>query len=137
MTPLLSWKPEYSVNEEGLDSHHIKLFDMLNTAYENVMSSLEVDSVLPIIDELSQYTKYHFSEEEQYIRKINFHDIDTHIAKHREFSDKIETLKSHYNGNNLEITQELIIVLGDWLLHHVLKDDRMYSELSPVSESEL
>ena len=130
MTPLLRWKPEYSVNEAELDSHHIKLFDILNTVYENVMNSPEVDCVLPIIDELAQYTRDHFSFEEQNMRENKFQEIDDHIAKHRQFTNTIDALKTHYHGDNLEITQKLIIVLGDWLLHHVLKDDIMYSKVS-------
>jgi len=130
MTPLLSWKPEYSVKEADLDSHHIRLFDILNTVYENVMNSTEVDCVLPIIDELSQYTRNHFFLEEQNMREKEFHEIDYHIAKHRGFTNTIDALKAHYHGNNLEITRELIIVLGDWLLNHVLKDDIKYSKVS-------
>jgi hemerythrin-like metal-binding protein len=128
--PLMSWKPEYSVNNAELDNHHIKLFDILNTVYENIMNSLEVDSILPIIEELSQYTKYHFSIEEQNMREKEFHEIDGHIAKHLEFSYNIEMLKTHYHGNNLEVARELIIILGDWLLRHVLTEDREHSELS-------
>ena len=132
--PLLTWKPEYSVNEAAIDNHHIKLFDILNTVYENVMNSSEVDCVLPIIDELSQYTKYHFSLVERNMREKGYHAINDHIGKHRELTHKIDTLKAHYHGNNLEVTQELIIVLGDWLLHHVLRQDRKYSELSTSNE---
>jgi len=130
LAPLLSWKPDYSVNEAELDGHHIKLFDILNKAYENVMYSVEMDSVLPIIEELSQYTRYHLAEEEHYMREKEIHDIDAHIAKHREFTQTIETLKTNYHGNNLEVTKELIILLGNWLLNHVLTEDRKYSELS-------
>jgi hemerythrin len=121
--PLLSWKPEYSVHEAVLDNHHKRLFDLLNTVYENVMNSLEVNCVLPVIDELSEYTDSHFSAEERFMREKEFVAIDAHIAKHREFKHTIETMKAHYHGNNLEVTQELIIVLGEWLLNHVLKDD--------------
>jgi len=128
MTPLLNWKPGYSVNEADLDSHHLKLFDMLNKIYENVMNALEVDCVLPIIDELSQYTRFHFSEEEQYMKKIYFQGIDAHIAEHKVFTQTIENLKAHYHGNNLEVSQELIILLGNLLVHHVLTEDRKYSE---------
>jgi len=127
--PLLSWKPGYSVNEVLLDNHHQELFDLLNTVYENVMNSLEVDCVLPIIDRLSEYTRYHFAAEEQYMREKGFPGIDDHIARHMEFTRTIETLKTRYNDNDLDVTRELIIVLGEWLLHHVLKDDMMYSEL--------
>jgi hemerythrin len=133
--PLLSWDPGYSVKEELLDNHHQELFDLLNTVYENVMNSLEVECVLPIIDKLSEYTGYHFSAEEQYMREKEFHGIDEHIAKHKEFTQTIETLKSRYHDNNLDVTRELIIVLGEWLLHHVLRDDMMYSAM-PAEISE-
>jgi hypothetical protein len=84
--PLLNWKPEYFVNVAELDNHHHELFDLLNTVYENVMNSLEGDCVLPIIDKLSEYTRYHFSAEEQYMREKVFQGIDEHVAKHKEFS---------------------------------------------------
>jgi len=131
--PLLSWKQCYSVNEAMLDSHHQKLFSLLNTAYENVMNSLEVDCVLPMIDELSEYTRYHFAEEEQYLRGKGFQEAEDHIAQHKEFARSIESLKAHYHGNNLEAAQELIVVLGEWLLRHVIKEDRKYAELSSGS----
>jgi hemerythrin len=127
--PLLCWEPEYSINEEVLDNHHRELFDLLNTVYENVMNSLEVDCVLPIIDRLSEYTGYHFAVEEQYMREKGFQGIEEHIAKHKEFTHTIETLKTRYHDNDLDVTRELIIVLGEWLLHHVIRDDMMYSEL--------
>jgi hemerythrin len=38
-------------------------------------------------------------------------------------------MKTHYHGNKLEVAQELIIVLGDWLLNHVIKDDMKYTEV--------
>lgn len=120
---LLQWKPEYSVHQTLLDAQHQQLFSILNTMYENTMNSLEVDCVLPKIDMLSEFTKCHFSTEEQYMRDRNTPNIDLHIAKHRNFTDRIETLRAHYNNNDLEVTKELIIMLGQWLLGHVLKDD--------------
>jgi hemerythrin len=128
--PLLCWKPEYSINDALLDKHHQNLFILFNTAYECVMNSAETDCVLPIIDELMDYTRYHFSAEEQYLRERGVPELDDHIAKHRELSDKIETLRTRYHDNNLEVAKELIVVLGDWLLSHVLKDDRQYAGLS-------
>ncbi|MDD2897645.1 MAG: bacteriohemerythrin [Desulfuromonadaceae bacterium] len=120
---LLSWKPEYSVNQTLLDSQHQQLFSILNSLYENTMNSLEVDSVLPKIDLLSEWTSFHFSTEEQYMRDKNVADIDPHIEKHRKFTCRIDALREHYHNNDLEVTKELIIVLGEWLLGHVLKDD--------------
>lgn len=127
---LFSWKSEYSVNDATLDSHHQQLFTLLNSIYENVMSSQQLDCVLPKFEELSEYTIHHFKEEEQYMREISFPDIDDHIAMHREFTKTICELRESYHNNDLEVARELIVVLGEWLLHHVLKEDRKYSLLS-------
>lgn len=127
---LFVWKPEYSVNESVLDGHHQQLFTVLNSVYENVMNAPEVDCVLPKIDLLSEYTNYHFSTEEAYMKEKSYPEIAEHIAKHREFTHTIEALRTSYHNNDLEIAKNLIIVLGEWLLGHVLKEDMKYAGLS-------
>lgn len=126
---LFSWKPEYSVNDLTLDRHHQQLFTVLNSVYENVMNSPELDCVLPKIDELSDYTKYHFSTEEEYMKEKAVPDIDAHIEKHRQFTNKIVALRARYKNNDLEVARDLIIALGEWLLQHVLKEDRKYLDI--------
>jgi len=126
--PLLKWSQEYSVNQVELDSHHQKMFDILNRAYENMMNSLEVEYALPMIEELSTLARHHISAEEQYMRARGYQGIDGHIETHREFTHNIETLRTNYSGNNLEATRELIVILGNWLLHHVINEDCKYSE---------
>lgn len=127
---LLSWSQGYTVYNEELDRHHEQLFNMLNRAYEYVMSSREVESILPMIDELSDYTRYHFTTEEQYMREQGFPELAGHMEKHKEFSYTIDTLRSRYHDNDLEVARELIIILGEWLLCHVLKEDMKYAASS-------
>ncbi len=125
--PLFSWKPEYSVHEAVLDCHHKHLFSVLNSVYENVMSSPDLDCLLPKIDQLSTYTKAHFVAEEKYMREKGFSGLDDHIEKHREFARTIESLRARYHNNDLEVAKELIVVLGEWLLQHVIKEDGKYA----------
>lgn len=124
---LFVWKPEYSVHDSELDHHHQQLFSVLNSVYENVMNNPELDSILPKINELSEYTKYHFLTEELYMNEKMFPGKEEHIAMHREFSQTIEALRRSYHNNDLEVAKNLIVVLGKWLLQHVLKDDIKYS----------
>jgi len=127
---LFTWKPEYTVHNANLDSHHQQMFSVLNSVYENVMNSREVECVLPKIEELSSYMNYHFSEEEQFMKERGFPEIDAHIAEHRIFTQTINSLGTRYHDNDLDVAKELIVVLGDWLLQHVLKEDKKYSVLS-------
>ncbi|GFE62590.1 hypothetical protein AOG2_31780 [Geobacter sp. AOG2] len=127
--PLLSWRAEYSVNEAELDRHHEEMFNILNSVYDDVMNSPALGFILPNIDKLTTIAECHLSAEEQYLEKMHFPDIADHIAKHREFTQTIERIRSGYNDNDLEASKQLIIVLGEWLIHHVLKEDRKYSHL--------
>lgn len=124
---LFSWKPEYSVHVTELDRDHQQLFTLLNDIYDQVMCSHDLDRVLPAIDELSYYTEHHFTHEEQYMRMKQFSDMETHIARHREFADKIHQLRKNYHDNDLDVARELLIVLGEWLLQHVIKEDKKYA----------
>lgn len=124
---LFAWRPEYSVHDEELDNHHQQLFTILNSIYEHVMSSEQLDNISATIDELSNYTTYHFTSEEQVMQDKQFPDMAAHIAKHREFTNKISQLRENYHHNDLEVAKDLIIVLGEWLLQHVLKEDKKYS----------
>jgi len=63
-------------------------------------------------------------------RERGFQGIDAHIAEHEQFKRHVEVLRANYRGNNLEATQELIVLLGQWLLHHVMTEDRKYSVCS-------
>lgn len=123
---LFIWKPEYSVNDTVLDGHHQQLFALLNAVYENVMNSPEIECVLPEIDQLSTYTKYHFSSEEAYMKEMLYAGISEHIEAHRDFTRAVEELRTNYHDNDLESAKSLIIVLGEWLLGHVLKEDMKY-----------
>jgi hemerythrin len=126
--PLLNWNDDYSVNNEELDSHHKRLFSILNGLYSEC---LKVDSdgcVGPKLDELLAYADYHFRAEEQYMRQIEYFEIDDHIEMHRAFAYKLEEMKLIPYATELELTRELITFIGKWLLNHVLKEDRKYAD---------
>ena len=125
--PLLSWKDEYSVNVAELDNHHKKLIRILNDLYTDC---LEVDNegcVGPKLDELLAYAAYHFKAEEQYMRQIQYFEVEEHIEKHNGFTYKMTEMKQIPCENQLELTKELIIYIGKWLLKHVLEEDRKYA----------
>jgi len=124
--PLINWKSEYSVNIEELDIHHQQLFNIANAIYDNCMKADRAVSIGPIIDELLAFSDYHFASEEQYMKDVGYRDINNHITKHRLFTDRIAAVQLNENGNELDISKELIVFLGNWLLRHVMEEDKRY-----------
>ena len=110
-----------------MDSHHKKLFSILNRLYSECLKTDIEDCVGPQLDELLAYSDYHFKAEEQYMRQIQYFEIDNHIEMHNGFTYKLDEMKRIPHTSQLELTKELIVFIGKWLLHHVLEEDRKYA----------
>ena len=125
--PLFNWYNRYSINHEEIDTHHKKLFSIFNRLYEICLKNDKVDSFESVIDELVSYTDYHFKVEEQYMRTIGYKDIDNHITKHNYFKERVTQLKEKDTNADFQVCHELIVFLGNWLLHHVIEEDKKIS----------
>jgi len=124
---LFKWDDKYSVKNEELDNHHKALFDILNRLYQSCFDENEVIALDPIYEELVSYINYHFSAEEQHMRNIGYVYTDKHIIIHNLFKEKILQLRNNADIDNIEVTKELIVYLGKWLLNHVIAEDKKYS----------
>lgn len=73
------------------------------------------------------YINYHFTAEERHMKNIGYKDIDKHIIEHRGFTQRILQLKQAADKDECETTKELIALLGDWLLHHIIEEDKKFA----------
>lgn len=126
--PLLTWNDDFSVNNEELDSHHKRLFSILNSLYAECLKTDIEGCVGPKLDELLAYADYHFKAEERYMRQIEYFEIDDHIEMHSGFAYRLDEMKQIPHPTELELTRELIVFIGKWLLNHVLAEDRKYAD---------
>jgi hemerythrin len=130
--PLLQWKENYSVHFETLDDHHKHFIGIINRLYDSMMSTNDIGSVHPIVCELVEYSSYHFTAEEAFMKDNGYGELDRHISKHRYFSEKIMQMKEMERDNQLAVARDLTVFLGDWLLHHILEEDKRYSNTQPA-----
>jgi len=127
--PLFAWKDNYLVGVEEIDRHHKKLFEIVNFLYEGCLVPGGTVNVAGKIDELVAYAEYHFAAEEELMRKIGYEGKEEHFRLHRKFISKMQKLQRFSCKSEEELTKELIVFLGRWLLHHVMDEDRKYSQL--------
>jgi hemerythrin len=124
---LFTWYKKYSVNNEELDNHHKKLMDIFNRLFVTCTKAENVNCVGPIIVELIEYSNYHFSAEEKYLADIGYKGIDEHKQLHRFFTDKVREMQQVENKNDYDLTKDIIVFLGNWLLQHVIVEDKKYA----------
>ena len=125
-------KPEYYTGINFIDEEHKKLFEIANTAYELLMNEFipdKYDYIMEVVDELRDYTKYHFDHEEDYMNKIKYKRLLSQKVSHDDFIEKINAYDSEIvDENQRGSLLELLDYLTTWLVEHIYKQDKLIAE---------
>ena len=126
-------KPEYYTGIAAIDQEHTRLFELAQETHSLLTNDTlldKADSLVHLISELINYTRTHFSHEEEYQSSIGYTGIEEHAAMHRKFEDKLsefdfDSLGEDFNSQN-EMVEELLGFLTTWLITHILQADMLY-----------
>ena len=127
--PLFNWKDEFSVNVLAMDNHHKKLFDILNQLHEAAKAGTGEEAVVKLINELIDYTRYHFAEEEKMLERVNYAAIDSQKRAHVNFVNKMLEYQNEVStGMAIFVVPKVTKTGIDWLKEHILVMDQKYSD---------
>lgn len=119
---------EYLTGIELVDIEHKELFRIVDKANRLVKSfdSLSgFDNIIAILNELREYTKEHFTDEEEYMESIHYEGLDAQKRAHEAFIDKLNNIDpNQLEENPQENLQELLEFLLGWLINHILHTDK-------------
>ena len=79
---------EYYTGIPMIDEEHAKLFEIANRAYELLTNQFKMDKydeIADVLEELKDYTKYHFGHEEEYMKSINYGKRFSQMHQHTPF----------------------------------------------------
>lgn len=128
---MLNWKEEYSIGVPQIDKQHRRLFEIGNSIYElleNYILDDKYDKIIVIIEELKQYTKYHFQTEEQYMLHIKYPGYFSQKVEHDDFIAKIEEVELQDIDKDQEnYIRELLLFVFSWILEHIMQKDKLIS----------
>ncbi|AHM58150.1 hypothetical protein EAL2_808p06470 (plasmid) [Peptoclostridium acidaminophilum DSM 3953] len=126
---MLIWKDSYSVGVEAIDKQHKVLFEIGNDIASAMKSDKDdkYDDIMYMLEELIDYTEYHFSFEEEMLEKNGLPLSDKHLEQHRFFIDKLTEKKSdEIDESQGETLNELFGFVTDWIVTHILSTDKEY-----------
>ena len=125
----LPWTEVYSVKNEEIDNQHKRLINMLNKLYNAYMEKAPYNKLKEIIDELVEYTDYHFSTEEKLFKEKGFKQAESHIEQHENFKKQVIQFQEDFAAKKTTLNMKLITFLGDWIRKHILGSDQEYVSL--------
>lgn len=112
-----------------IDEEHKTLFDIIGKVYITIQTELvhdKYDAILNILDELKEYTRVHFADEENYMREIGYEGLAQQQILHQNFIDKLMELDLNDVDDNQEAyLYDFLEFLQNWLVNHILKVDKL------------
>lgn len=111
-----------------VDAEHRELFRIVDKA-DQLVKSLDslsgYDNIIQILNELKEYTKEHFADEEEYMEAIHYEGLSAQKRAHEAFINKLDNIDlNQVDQNPQEYLQELLEFLLGWLINHILYTDK-------------
>ncbi len=124
----IPWRGSFNTNIVEIDDQHKKLVALINELYKAYIEKQQKKIIEKVIDELINYTVYHFEIEENYFKQFEYENTEEHIKEHQEFVKSVESFKHKFGKNERVLTTEMLLFLQKWITGHILGSDMKYIE---------
>ncbi len=124
----LTWDDSYSVGIDSIDGDHKKLIHLINNLQTTIDYKTDREFERQILNQVIDYTHYHFGREEEMMEKYDYPDFAPHKAKHEIMIEKVNYLVQAYEKDEANAIESLLEYLKSWLIKHIKGTDKEYSE---------
>ncbi len=125
---MIEWDDKYSVGVSIIDEEHKKLIDIINKVIVAKQHNNNSEDILGILNEMTKHAQGLFKTEETYMIKFNYPEYQYHKEEHNDFSIKTFFYKSTIVSSDYQIANEILEYLKQWLVNHIQKTDRKYTD---------
>ncbi len=125
---LLNWENNYSVKVAEIDEQHKAWINLINYLHEAMKAGKGKEVLGDILDEVMNYTIYHFGSEEKMFDKYKYPDTVSHKKLHSDFVNEFKKTKRDFDNGTIVLSIEVMSRLKEWLTNHIMKADKQYSD---------
>lgn len=122
------WNDTWSVGVETCDRDHRKLFSLLNDLEESMRARKGAEVIHLVVDQLNDYARLHFRNEEVLMSRANYPDLSAHRAEHERFAREFAVIRKDLQDGQIGHAVTVFNFLNDWLQNHIRKSDKAYSD---------
>lgn len=129
---MFDWKDNYSCNITEIDKQHKHLFYLageLNDLLQAGDKFDRYDEIQKVLDDLADYTVYHFGFEEKLLKEHGFDagEFMLHEAEHIAFVNKIKHLRNQdIDKDQHKVLMDALMFAVTWIEKHILDTDKKY-----------
>lgn len=122
---LLLWQDDYDVGVELFNQQHKELFRIQNDASRAIAKKASGPEIFRLLNRLIRYAEFHFQEEERMMAQYGYPGLQKHQEQHGHLIDLLFSLTEDLARPGFK-TDRLEHFLKDWIIIHILDEDRQY-----------
>lgn len=124
------WTPQLQIGVEEMDQEHRVLIDHMNQVYLLNHSGARKSEILDSLRNLIEYSRTHFSDEENYMASIHFPDLKLHRQAHEALLQRLESDYRQFESGGVVLSEGFFSFLGFWLKTHIHAVDTKYGHFA-------
>ena len=129
MSEKIEWNDSYLLGIPEIDNQHKKLLELANDLHEAAAGSEENYklNMSKVLKKLTDYTVYHFSNEEDFMRKYGYAGVDIHKTAHDNFIGEVNHQNNQLSDDKKEDGMRFYSYMVNWVLTHIAKADKIWA----------
>ncbi|MDD3148031.1 MAG: bacteriohemerythrin [Candidatus Riflebacteria bacterium] len=120
----MKWDPALSVGCEAIDNQHKELIQLVDELESVSGSGISSELLARSLKFIVNYSRHHFSAEEELMKSIGFDDLPRHKEIHNELIQKITDILLQMKDGHNPAPLELVNYFIDWVKKHVMEEDQ-------------
>lgn len=126
---MIERRNDFSFGIEKIDNQHKEFLSRLNGFLSSLKEGKGKEEIEKVFEFLKEYVMFHFEDEENFMRNMDFPDFEKHKKTHQDFKEKINKLKEDLNneGASLSFVLRISKELTKWYINHIGKMDKKYA----------
>lgn len=136
---MIQWDSQYEIGIAVIDEQHKQLISITSRLSDLLVNATEgediYDAMVDIIQELTDYTVYHFKFEEEWFEKLGYENKEAHVAEHNKLIAEIAALDLRaVDEDQITYGKKILKFLITWVFKHISGSDFLYRELFIANE---
>lgn len=124
--PLMNWDQSLDIGVEKMNAEHRDILDAMNLVYDGANAGQSGPAMMAKIARLGDITTRHFADEEAYLTRIGYPELEIHKGIHQKLLDDFATHSQAIAEAGGKPTSAFFTFLRLWLSAHIKCIDLKY-----------
>ncbi|WP_264443227.1 bacteriohemerythrin [Novosphingobium sp. JCM 18896] len=132
--PLMNWDQSLDIGVEKMNAEHRDILDAMNIVYDGANAGQSGPAMMAKIARLGDITTRHFADEEAYLARIGYPELEIHKGIHKKLLDDFAVHAQAIAAAGGVPTSAFFTFLRLWLSAHIKCIDLKYGNYAKSAQ---